>query len=110
MTPYCTIHTAPLDKVLLGISMDLPRYYGEIEEKVVKRPKGVGRGKTKAAREIQEKMLDMIKNGDRVTTIDMTGALLSNRFSIYAHAKTMMNEGLIKLVKVGSKAYHWEVV
>lgn len=111
MNAYCTIHTAPMVGILDGIVSDLPRYYGErISFPVTKRGEQVGRNRTPAARAIQRKMLEMIATGNKVTTMQMVYALDSNRFSIYMNAHVMEEEGLIKLVKVRNKCFHWEVV
>ena len=110
MTPYCTIHTAPIVGILSGIVSDLPRYYGERVD-IQHRVKSVcGRNRTPAARALQRKMLDMIAGGSKVTTMQMVAAFNSNRYSIYMNAHIMEEEGLIKLVKVRNKVFYWSIV
>lgn len=110
MTPYITIHAAPMASIFKGIVKDIPRYVRENSSSEMNRATGYGKGKTPSARAIQAKMLDLIKSGPKTTTMDMVKALDSNRFSVYNNASVLAEEGLIRLVKVGAKRFYWEVV
>lgn len=110
MTPYCTIHTAPMSGILAGIVSDLPRYYGERIELQTRSKTGSGRNRTPSARAIQRKMLAMIASGHHVTTMQMAEAFNYTRYSIYMNAHTMEEEGLIKLVKIRNKVFYWSIV
>ena len=110
MTPYITQHAAPMAQVMAGIVSDIPRYVRENSSSDMIRYKGYGRGKTPAARAMQAKMLVMIKSGDRMTTMDMVKQLDSNRFTVYQNAAQMVEDGLIKLVKIGAKRFYWEAI
>ena len=110
MTPYITQHAAPMASIFAGIIKDIPRYVRENSSSEMIRATGYGKGKTPAARAIQAKMLDMIRSGYRVTTMDMVHALNSNRFSIYNNAAQMVEDGLIRLVKLGAKRFYWEAI
>lgn len=110
MMPYITIHAAPMHQLMAGIIADIPRYIRENSSSEMIRATGYGKGKTPAARAAQAKMLDMIRSGYRVTTMDMVHPLNSNRFSVYQNASQMVEDGLIRLVKLGAKRFYWEVV
>ena len=110
MTPYVTQHAAPMASIMAGIVKDIPRYVRENSSSEMIRATGYGRGKTPAARASQTKMLDMIRSGYRVTTMDMVKQLDSNRFSVYNNASVMVEDGLIRLIKLGAKRFYWEAV
>ena len=109
MTPYITQHTVPLHQLMAGMIADIPRYVRENSSSEMVRA-SFGKGKTPAARAIQAKMLDMIRSGDRVTTMDIVKILDSNRFSVYNNASVLVEDGLIRLVKLGAKRFYWEAI
>lgn len=109
MTPYCTIHAAPLANILAGIVADIPRYERELASVSMSRP-SFAKGHTPFAREMQARILEVIRNGEKVSTKMIVKALDSNRFSVYNNASVLVADGVIRLVKRGNKDFYWEVV
>lgn len=109
MTPYVTIHAAPLSQLLAGIVADIPRYRSDLSEPSKDRPKNM-KCRTVAARAIQARILEVIKAGHHVDSPTLVKALDSNRFSIYNNAHTMAEEGLIRMVRLSTRKFYWEAV
>ena len=109
MTPYITQHAAPMWQVMAGIIADLPRYVRENSTSEMIR---VSRKSAipQESIDLQRKMFAMIRDGKKVTTADMVREFGKNRCSTYKFAARMVEEGLIRLVKVNQKYAYWEVV
>ena len=109
MMPYVTQHYAPLSIVMAGIIADLPRYVRDNSTSEMIR---VSRRNAipKESIELQGKMLDMIRAGNKVTTADMVREFGKSRCSTYKFAARMVENGLIRLVKVNRKYAYWEAV
>lgn len=110
MTPYCTIHEAPMRNVLLGIVMDLPRYYKDKEATIINRKPAVGRARTPEAVAKQKKIMKIMQKQGKATTRELTVALKSNRFTTYQNCMVLQEEGKIQLVRVNANSFYWRVV
>jgi hypothetical protein len=109
MTPYCTIHAAPLGNILSGIVADIPRYEREMASVYMSRP-SLAKGHTPFARKMQARILEVIRNGGKVSTKMIVKALDSNRFSVYNNASALVADGVVRLVKRGNKDFYWEAI
>lgn len=109
MTPYVTIHAAPLSSVFAGLIADIPRYVRDTASVSMSRA-SFGKGRTPAAIAAQCAMLPMIRDGYRVTTKSLVTALGANRFTTYNNLCVMADDGLIKLVRVSAKKFYWEAL
>ena len=109
MIPYITQHAAPMAQLMAGIIADIPRYVREnsTSEMIrVSRRNSIPKGSI----ELQGKILDMIRSGNKVTTADMVREFGKSRCSTYKFAARMVENGIIRLVKVNRKYAYWESV
>lgn len=109
MTPYVTIHAAPMLNIMAGISIDIDRYYKEKNISAPRLPAGDGRCTSELAIYLQDKIIEILKRDGKSTTPRIAKELESNRATIYKQSKFLEKIGVLKLVLVGRK-YHWEVV
>jgi len=107
MTPYCTIHEAPMPAIIQGILHDIPRY--ESEKTVITARQTFGRGFTPRARQAQIDILEIIKAHDSIGTVQIAKLTGRSRCAIHCDVTIMAEEGMIKRFQRG-KLFFWEVV
>lgn len=107
MTPYCTIHEAPINSIIQGILQDIPRY--ESEKIVITPRQTFGRGFTPRAKKAQLDILALIKAYGSIGTVQISKLTGRSRCAVHCDVTIMHEEGMIRRFQRG-KLFFWEVI